>query len=146
MPTADTTMFLPHRPYLPLGSLRAVLAYPAPEAQFDDARICAALRRVGLGRLASLLDRDERWDQTLTLDEQQRVAFVRVVLHAPRWVVHDEAMSAIDDDGRSAIRSIFENELAAAAVVGIGRAEPDGFYRRILTLRLERNGLSLPLA
>jgi putative ATP-binding cassette transporter len=100
---------------------------------------------LGLDRLGSLLDRVERWDQELSLDEQQRIAFVRVLLHLPLWVVHDEAMSAIDEEGRSAIRSIFSKELAGTAVLGIGRAEPPDFYGRMCALRRRPGGLSLPL-
>jgi len=139
-------MFLPHRPYLPLGTLRAVLAYPAPEDRFADTRIRAALERLGLGRLSPMLDQAERWEHDLTLDEQQRIAFVRVLLHAPRWVIHDEAMSAIDEEGRKAVRAIFAGELARTAVIGIGHEEPGGtFYTRTFTLRREPDGLSLPL-
>ena len=72
----------------------------------------AALERVDLGHLTPSLDRTERWDRQLSLDEQQRLAFARLLLHAPRWVFLDEAIGALDDDHRRRVLSIFERELA----------------------------------
>lgn len=145
LPPRDETMFLPHLPYIPLGSLRDVLAYPTP-GKFSDSTVRAALERVQLGHLASSLDEEARWDKELSLDEQQRVAFVRVLLHAPRWVIEDEAMSALDDDARRIVQSIFQEELVETAVVSIGRDEfRNHFYHRVLHLRVQPPGLHLPL-
>jgi len=72
-------MFLPRRPYMPLGTLRTVLTYPDAAAQFSDAVVRAALDRVGLGRMAPKLDRVQRWDKELRLDEQQHLAFARLL-------------------------------------------------------------------
>ena len=65
---------MPQRPYIPLGSLRTVLAYPVAPEHFSDDACRAALRRVELGELIEALDRDRRWDKELTMDEQQRLA------------------------------------------------------------------------
>jgi hypothetical protein len=89
--------FMPERPYLPLGTLRAAVCYPAEPGRFDEAAVVAALERVDLGDLVPSLDRSERWDRQLPLDEQQRLAFARLLLHAPRWVVLDDAVSALSD-------------------------------------------------
>ena len=66
-------MFVPQRPYLPLGKLRTAIAYPAEAASFDDTALQRVLARVGLEHLAAALDTERRWDNELTLDEQQRL-------------------------------------------------------------------------
>jgi vitamin B12/bleomycin/antimicrobial peptide transport system ATP-binding/permease protein len=132
VPPREAMMFMPQRPYLPLGTLRAAVSYPA-EPDFDAAAAQAALERVGLGHLASSLERRERWDRHLSLDEQQRLAFARLLLHAPRWVVLDDATGALDDDHRERVLSIFERELAGTALIRLGRdPAPDGSWDRVL--------------
>jgi putative ATP-binding cassette transporter len=133
VPPREATMFMPQRPYLPLGTLRAAVSYPAEPGRFDDAAVRAALERVDLGHLASSLDRTERWDRQLSLDEQQRLAFARLLLDAPRWVVLDDATGALDEDHRRLVLSIFEQELVGTALIRLGRdPAPDGFWHRVL--------------
>jgi putative ATP-binding cassette transporter len=121
LPPRDEMVFMPQRPYLPLGILRGAVSYPEPPERFDDAAVRAALERVDLGHLLPSLDRTERWDRQLTLDEQQRLAFARLLLHAPRWVVLDDAVGALDEGHRRLVLSIFERELAGATVIHFGR-------------------------
>lgn len=80
-----------------------------------------------------MLDRAERWDRQLPLDEQQRLAFARVLLHAPRWVVLDDAISALDDADRRQVLSLKDRELAGTTLIRIGRnAVLDGAWDRTL--------------
>jgi putative ATP-binding cassette transporter len=134
LPPREAMMFMPQRPYLPLGTLRAAVSYPAEAGRFDDdAAVRAALERVDLGHLAPSLDRIERWDRRLSLDEQQRLAFARLLLRAPRWVVLDDAIGALDEEHRRLMLSIFERELAGATVIAIrGDPAPDGSWDRTL--------------
>lgn len=135
-PLADV-MFLPPRPYLPSGKLRAAVTYPAEEARFDHEAVRAALKRVGLARLIARLDDAERWERVLSGGEQHRLALARILLHAPRWVFFDDLTAGMDEDCCRLLRSIFARELADATVIGIGNTPAlDGFYRR--TLRLTR--------
>jgi putative ATP-binding cassette transporter len=136
MPVPERVMFMPERPYLPLGTLRAAVAYPADHASIGDAAVVASLERVGLGHLAGALDRERRWDQELGLEDQQRLIVARMLLHRPRIVVMDEALSALDADRRDLLVSIFRSELLAASVVGFGdESSADGFYDRRVTMR-----------
>jgi putative ATP-binding cassette transporter len=135
LPPRHSTMFLPQRPYMPLGPLRAALTYPADPSSFGDNALVAALERTGLGHLAPQLDSSERWDKDLSMDEQQRIAFARLLLHKPKWVFIDEAIDMLDEDHRRIVLSIFRKELSDAAVISIGRrAVRSGFYERILHL------------
>jgi vitamin B12/bleomycin/antimicrobial peptide transport system ATP-binding/permease protein len=140
LPPRAAMMFMPQRPYLPLGTLRAAVSYPAEPDRFDDGAVRAALERLDLGHLAPALDGTEHWERQLPLDEQQRLAFARLLLHRPRWVVIDDAMSALGDEHRRLVLSLSERELAGATVVRLGR-DPvlDGFWTRTLHL-VERPG------
>jgi putative ATP-binding cassette transporter len=146
LPKRGTMLFLPHKPYIPLGTLREALTYPFPPDRFGEEAIRAALARVRLARLTPSLDSDARWDQDLTLDEQQRIAIARAVLHKPDWIIQDEAMSELDDENRQLAISVFREELAHTALISIGRKRDNhGFYSRILDLQAQPPGLILPM-
>jgi vitamin B12/bleomycin/antimicrobial peptide transport system ATP-binding/permease protein len=133
LPPRKTMMFMPQRPYLPRGTLRGAMCYPAASGFCDETTVRTALERLDLGRLIAALDREERWDKTLSLEEQQRLAFARLLLHAPLWVLIDDAMGALVAEHRRLVLSLFECELAGTAVVGVDRSRPsEGFYTRVL--------------
>jgi putative ATP-binding cassette transporter len=136
LPPRDRLAFLPGRPYLPLGSLRAVLAYPAlPDSPAStDTDPGAALERTGLARLVPLLDTERRWDQELGTDEQQRLVAARLLLHRPAAVVMDEPMSALDPDRRELLADLFAHELEATTVLALGPPVQDPFYHRRITI------------
>jgi putative ATP-binding cassette transporter len=141
IPSGEKIMFLPQRPYLPLGTLRAAISYPAPPGAFDDAAIENALQRCGLSDFADALDREERWDRTMSHGQQQRIAFARLVLHQPRWVFMDEATSALDEDSQTAMLTLFDRELAGTSVLSIGhRPGLEAFHTRTLHLRKTDEG------
>ncbi|HZD54092.1 MAG TPA: ABC transporter ATP-binding protein/permease, partial [Woeseiaceae bacterium] len=141
IPPPEGIMFLPQKPYLPLGTLRAAISYPAAPDTFDDATVRRALELCGLGDFAGALDRDERWDQTLSVGQQQRVAFARVLLHRPRWVFMDEATSALDEESQASMLSLFETELVDASVLSIGhRPGLEGFHTRTLHIHKTEEG------
>ena len=134
LPPRDAMMFMPQRPYLPPGTLRAAVSYPEEADRFDDAALGAALERVDLGHLVPALDQTDRWDRKLSLDEQQRLAFARLLLHAPRWVFLDDAIGALarGPPAAGASRSS-QRELADAAVLRFGRDRaPGGIWNRTL--------------
>jgi vitamin B12/bleomycin/antimicrobial peptide transport system ATP-binding/permease protein len=144
VPPKEDQLFLPQRPYLPLGTLRAALCYPASPDHFEDARVRAALERCGLSEFEGDLDRDERWDRTLSLGQQQRVAFARVLLHKPRWIFLDEATSALDDENQASMLTLFTEELAGASVLSIGhRPGLEEFHTRTLHIKKTESGAVL---
>ena len=140
LPPREAMTFMPQRPYLPFGTLRAAVCYPAEPGHFDEAAVVAALERVDLGHLVPSLDRTERWDRQLPLDEQQRLAFARLLLHAPRWVVLDDAISALGDLHRRLVLSLCDRELLGVTLIRLGRDSVlDGFWNRTLHI-IERPG------
>ena len=98
-PPLAEILFLPQRPYLILGSLRDQLLYPRTDLNISDAKIYQALEEVNLPDLAARfggLDIVQNWDSVLSMGEQQRVAFARLLLTKPRYAILDEATSALD--------------------------------------------------
>jgi putative ATP-binding cassette transporter len=146
LPPRPRVMFMPERPYLPLGTLRAAVTYPAPPGHFDDVAVRSALKRVGLGRLIPDLDRENRWDKDLPADEQELLAFARILLHRPQWLLLDNAMGSLEAKDRRLMLSLLQHELAGTAVISLGR-EPvrDHFYRRKLQLVRRPGGAPLRL-
>jgi vitamin B12/bleomycin/antimicrobial peptide transport system ATP-binding/permease protein len=120
IPSAQDVMFMPQRPYMPPGALRAVLSYPSPSRAFSDEDLAAACDRVALGRLSSELERHANWDNELTNDEAQRLAFARLLLHKPRWVCIDEVWDSLSEADRGTIAALFDDELVGAAVISLG--------------------------
>lgn len=141
MPAGVQTIFVPHRPYVPSGSLRMAITYPRHVDEFDDAAVRAALARCGLEDYADKLDIEARWDQTLSESEQQRLAFVRLVLHRPEWVVMAEATSELDDAAEADLMSIFAGELKGVTLLTIAQRSSLGrFHDRTLILARAKGG------
>ena len=141
LPSTDGVMFVPRQPYVPLGKLRAALAYPSPETAFKDEEVAAVLQRAGLDRLSSSLDQIARWDKELSDEEQQYLVLARVLLHKPRLVVIDEALDPLDDDARNRVLGLLNDELKDAAIINIGRPETEShFFTRVLHLVKDPQG------
>ncbi|MFO0986131.1 MAG: ABC transporter ATP-binding protein/permease [Alphaproteobacteria bacterium] len=142
VPPPHQVMFVPARPYLPLATLRAAVTYPDDAADFDDSAVHAALARVGLGHLAPRLGEEERWDKTLTPEEQHGIAFARLLLHAPRWVFLEDT-SSLSREHQLLVRRIFADELAETAVIGCATSRDlAGFYARTIALRRRGAGFA----
>jgi putative ATP-binding cassette transporter len=144
LPPREGMMFMPQRPYLPLGTLRAAVAYPAAPEDFGTEAVAAALERVGLPEFVPLLDREDRWDRLMSIGQQQRLAFARLLLHKPAWVFLDEATAALDQDNQARVMSLFERELAGVTLVTIGhRPDLAPFHTRTLELVATTTGAKL---
>jgi putative ATP-binding cassette transporter len=134
-PRGEKILYMPRTPYLPPGTLREALAYPSATEAFQAAAYANALVRLKLERLVPLLDVSRRWDHELSDDEQQTLAFARVVLHAPPWVLIDEVLDSLDEDARRCILDLFVKDLQRTGVIHIGRADAhDHLFSRILHL------------
>jgi putative ATP-binding cassette transporter len=143
-PPRSRMFFMPQRPYIPLGSLRTALAYPATPKAFTDTEMQAALERCGLGHIGTRLNEEERWDRVLSLGEQQRLAFARLLLHRPGWVFLDEGTAALDEESQHSMMRLFREELAGSALVSIGhRPGLDAYHDRTLHLLRAPDGARL---
>lgn len=136
-PDASDTMFLSQIPYIPLGNLRTVVAYPALPEEVDDDALRSALERVSLGHLAQRLDEDEDWVKILSPGEQQRVAFARILLVKPKLVFLDEATSSVDEGLEYALYQLIRSEVPECILVSVAhRSTVDQHH----TQRLELEG------
>jgi putative ATP-binding cassette transporter len=134
-PKGESVSYMPRRPYLPPGTLSAVLAYPLKVEHFSAQKFADALDRLGLRRLAPMLDVPRRWDRELSEDEQQGLMFARLLLHAPRWVLIDEVIDSLDEETRTRALDIFSKDLKDTAVIHIGRTNGrDPAFKRVLHL------------
>lgn len=113
-------LFLPQRPYLPLGTLADALAYPRAAAELPRERLVETLHAVGLGHLAPFLDEDAHWAQRLSIGEQQRLAFARVLLVRPEIVFLDEATSALDEAAEMALYRMLREASWRPTIVSVG--------------------------
>jgi vitamin B12/bleomycin/antimicrobial peptide transport system ATP-binding/permease protein len=134
-PEPGNIMFCAQQPYLPLGTLRTALAYPArgEELSDDDAR--DALRAVQLGHLAERLDVESDWSKTLSPGEQQRLAFGRILLARPSLIFLDETTSALDEGMEHAIYELVRERLPECTIVSVGhRSTLEALHSNELTL------------
>jgi len=139
-PRGEEILYMPRSPYLPPGTLREVLAYPSATDTFKSESYEHALCRLKLDRLLAKLDVSERWDRDLSDDEQQALAFARVVLHAPPWLLIDEVLDSLDADTRQSILDILAKDLAHTSVIHIGRADANAqHFPRVLHLVKDPN-------
>ena len=144
LPESGRMMFMPQRPYLPLGTMRAALAYPDSPDTYSTEEIEAALDRVGLAELRSEIDADGRLDKNLSLGQQQLIGFARLLLHRPAWVFLDEATSALDELSQRRVMSMFDRDLKGATVLSIGhRPGLETFHTRVLHLTRTELGATL---
>lgn len=114
-----TLMFLPQRPYVPIGSLKAAVAYPIGEDEVADAVVREALEAVGLGTFANRLAEVENWALRLSGGEQQRLALSRALLVAPDWLFLDEALSALDESAAASLFTLLRERLPKTQLVSI---------------------------
>ena len=136
-PRGEQIFYVPRgSPYLPRGSLREVLAYPASPAGLADDDLRRALYRIGLERLAPLLGETRRWDHELSQDEQVCLSFARMLVQNPRWVLIDGSFGSLDDDVAERVLDIFANDLKGACLIHIGGASEahDPLYRQVMHL------------
>jgi vitamin B12/bleomycin/antimicrobial peptide transport system ATP-binding/permease protein len=128
-------LFLPQRPYLPLGTLRNALLYPRDDDTAPDERLHAVLETVGLGALAGELDEGSNWARRLSLGEQQRLAFARILLTEPAIVFLDEATSALDEAGEAELYRLLRAAPWRPTVVSIGhRSTLREFHDQMMSL------------
>lgn len=134
-PAGAALMFLPQRSYIPDGSIKAALAYPAEETAFSDEECLSALRAVGMDESFVNLSVTGQWQQTLSGGEQQRLAIGRALLHRPDFLFMDEATSALDERAESQLYEMLTTTLADSAIVSVAhRSSLRRFHANIIDL------------
>jgi vitamin B12/bleomycin/antimicrobial peptide transport system ATP-binding/permease protein len=135
LPRDARVLFLPQKPYLPIGTLREVVSYPTPLTGVSDAALRQALEAVGLPELAGRLDETTHWALALSPGEQQRIAFARALVQRPEWLFLDEATSALDEETEARLYALLRDQLPATTVVSVGhRSTLRAFHARRLVV------------
>jgi len=135
-PPDARVLFLPQKPYLPIGTLREVVSYPMQAAGVADAALREALEAVGLPKLVARLDESTHWAMQLSPGEQQRIAFARALIQKPDWLFLDEATSAVDETTEQRLYALVKERLAGTTVISIGHRPTLGaFHTRRLVVR-----------
>lgn len=134
MPAFEHVMFIPQRPYLPLGTLRDSVLYPGTKHLTDEA-LRELMEQCRIGYLADRLDQEADWSHVFSVGEQQRLAFVRALIYEPTWLFMDESTSALDEDTEAAMFRLLAARLRATTLVSVGhRSTLTAFHQCTLTL------------
>ena len=143
LPDNTELMFIPQKPYLPLGSLREALLYPGNKP-LEDAEINRLMELCQIGYLKEQLDVVADWSHVLSVGEQQRLAFVRAHIQKPLWLFLDEATSALDEDTEARMYELLESELEATTVVSVGhRSTLNKYHKQVLFIDKETKMVTL---
>ena len=134
-PGEQEILYVPRTAYWSGGTLRKALAYPRDATDFPDRAYKDALADLDMQPLAALLDKDRGWDKELSDEQLKRLPFARVLLHAPPWVLIDEALDSLDGESRQLVSKALASKLKSSAVIHIGRqTADDSTFRTILHL------------
>lgn len=144
-PKGESILYMPRIPYMPPGTLREVLAYPSAVGDFKPEQFEDALKSTGLDDLIRRLDQQKRWDKKLDDDEQQALAFARVRMHQPKWLLIDEVLDSVDDETHERIVAMLARDLKDTGIIHIGKAEAhDHVFKRVLHLVKDPDTRCLP--
>lgn len=136
LPQGKRVLFLPQKPYLIIGSLRAQLSYPDAPHTYSDALLKQALIDCDLPQLIERLDEEQHWAQQLSGGEQQRIAFARALLQKPDWLFMDEATASMDEAAEARLYGLLRTRLPHTTVISIGhRATLAQFHHQRLTIQ-----------
>lgn len=141
-PRRSSVAFMPQRPYLPLGTLRHSLLYPAhDDREVTDEALRDALERTGLAHMTDRLDEEDHWDQILSGGERQRIAFARLLIQKPDIIIMDEATSALDEASQAKLMGFLRTDLVDATVLSVGhRPGLEAYHDREIYLLREDGG------
>ena len=135
LPKDARVLFLPQKPYLPIGTLREVLSYPETPEHYTDEACREVLEACTLGHLVPRLAESTNWSLVLSGGEQQRVAFARALLYRPNWLFLDEASSALDEPTERRMYELLAQRLPGAAVISVAhRPSVEALHKRQLII------------
>lgn len=143
LPEQEKLMFIPQKPYLPLGSLREALLYPGNKPVSDEVLV-NLMEECQIGYLKDKLDIVADWSHVLSVGEQQRLAYVRAHIQEPVWLFLDEATSALDEETEAKMYSLIGERLANTTIVSIGHRSTLNKYHK-LVLALDKDSKSVTL-
>lgn len=147
LPDHARMLFLPQKSYIPTGTLKDALCYPATSADYTDAACEEALRDARLPQLVGQLDQVSRWQHRLSGGEQQRLAVARALLSQPDFLFMDEATSALDEDTEAALYELLSTRLKRTTIVSVAHHSAlKKYHDHALELRASSLAMQIPLS
>ena len=141
IPEESKLMFIPQRPYLPLGTLKESLLYPGTESRTDE-ELKQLMEDCCIGYLYEKLYLEADWSHVLSVGEQQRLAFVRALIYKPVWLFLDEASSALDEETEAKVYTLLMEEAQQTTLVSVGhRSTLNKYHQKVLYLDKETHSL-----
>ena len=135
LPKDARVLFLPQKPYLPIGTLKEVLSYPETPERYGDEACREVLEACAMGHLVSRLDETANWSLVLSGGEQQRLAFARALLYRPDWLFLDEASAALDAPTERRMYELLQERLPGATLISVAhRPEVVALHRRSVVI------------
>ena len=141
LPAGKSVLFLPQKPYLIIGTLRAQLAYPAPPETYSDADYRRVLDDCDLPQLVKRLNEEQHWAQQLSGGEQQRIAFARALLAKPDWLFMDEGTASLDEPAEARLYGLLRTQLPGTTVISIGHRPVLAQYHERRVSLVKENGV-----
>jgi putative ATP-binding cassette transporter len=147
IPAGARILFLPQKPYLPIGNLREVVSFPAGPGAFDDASIRSTLADCRLEGFGARLDEQNNWSLVMSGGEQQRLALARALLNRPDWLFLDEATSSLDEATEAHLYALLRERLPRATLVSIAhRPAVAAYHDRAWRLEPGPRGMRLAMS
>ena len=132
----NSQLFLSQKPYVPQGNLMSALTYPNKSDNISHTQAVEILNKVQLGHLAEQLEKEQDWTRILSLGEQQRLAFARLILHKPAVAFLDEATASMDEGLEFAMYQLLKQELPKTTLISVGhRSTLKALHQQQLTLQ-----------
>jgi putative ATP-binding cassette transporter len=144
LPADAQVLFLPQKPYIPIGTLRTAVTYPAAPDAFSEDAIREVLTAMQLDALTTRLDEQQNWSMQLSGGEQQRLALARALLHRPSWLFLDEATSALDPHSEELVYELLRERLPESTIISIVHRPPaEDFHDATIALTPGVDGATL---
>jgi putative ATP-binding cassette transporter len=135
LPEKHAVLYLPQKPYVPIGSLREALLFPHDAGEFSDEVIKQALTDCHLQGLTNRLHESARWSEILSPGELQRINFARILLHKPEWVFLDESTSSLDLENEKYLYNLLKEKLSGCTVVSVGhQPSMEAFHETVIDM------------
>ena len=135
LPQQQKVMYLPQKPYMPIGTLAEAIMFPDKTHPEWNATLESLLRECNLGHLIPRLNETATWSEQLSPGEQQRIAFARVILHQPDWVFLDETTSMLDLANEEALYRLLKIKLPNSSLVSVGhRPSLEAYHQHVINM------------
>ena len=142
-PEAEKIMFIPQKPYLPLGTLRDALLYPGKQERTDE-ELKHLMEACHIGYLSKYMREEADWSHVFSVGEQQRLAFVRAMVYQPSWLFMDESTSALDEATEAAMYQLLDEQMPNTTIVSVGhRSTLTKFHQATLLLDKDAKTMTL---